>query len=305
MLKGEITVATHVDRTDTDLGQGKSSKSNAVLDVIKSRRSIRSFSNKALAEEDEKALKDSIRRARDVKAPLGTSYELVQIPLTPHDRDRMKISSYGFIIGEQGFIVGICENSKDGLIDLGHSMEAIVIDLTSRGIGTCWMVSTFKRSAFDDKIDLQEGQILAAIIAYGYPSRKPSIFDRLAKFSSKSDQRLPFNNLFFMNDFSNPIYEGECYHARPCLEAVRAAPSGYNKQPWRIVVEEGRLHLYIERVHAYASKRLGFDMQYLDIGIAMSHMEAICGKDGHWTFDDPGIEVPNQEYEYIATMNYG
>ena len=275
------------------------------LDIIKRRRSVRSFENKPLTPEHGGLLDSLVERMNSTQGPFKAERRLDHIILTALERDRLKVGSYGFITGQQGFLIGICKRKPRPLIDLGHAMEQIVLDLTLEGIGTCWMVSSFKRSAFTDRIELKEGELIAAIIAYGYPRSRPSLYDRVASRMTKSGTRLPWKSLFFKDDFSTPLTEVEDICIDHCLESVRMAPSGENKQPWRALVFEKGIHLYIERVTAYASERHGFDMQYLDMGIAMAHLEAICGEDGTWTFDDPGLKTPNQEYEYIATLNIG
>ena len=273
------------------------------LEIIKCRRSVRSFENTPLITEHEILLKTLVDRMKSTQGPFMADKRVEHIVLTASERDRLKVGSYGFITGQQGFLIGICQREPSPLIDLGHAIEQIVLDLTVEGIGTCWMVSSFKRSAFIDRINLEEGEFIAAVIAYGYPRERLSLYDRAARRVMKSGTRLPWRSLFFKYDFSTPLTMGESIDIDSCLEAVRMAPSGENRQPWRALVFERGIHLYIERITAYASNRYGFDMQYLDMGIAMAHLEAICGTRGRWSFEDPGLSAPNQEYEFIATLN--
>lgn len=273
------------------------------LEVIKRRRSVRSYENTPLTPEHDDLLKSLVDRMDSTQGPFKAEQRLEHIVLNAYERDRLKIGSYGFITGQQGFLIGICQREPRPLMDLAHAMEQIVLDLTVEGIGTCWMATTFKRSAFSERIKLKEGEAIAAVIAYGYPKERPSLYDRVTSRIVRSRTRLPWTSLFFKNDFSSSLTIGEAPDIDLCLESVRLAPSGLNKQPWRVLVFDRGIHLYIERCAAYASKRHGFDMQYLDIGIAMAHLEAICGDMGSWSFNDPGISTPNQEYEYIATLN--
>jgi nitroreductase len=107
----------------------------------------------------------------------------------------------------------------------------------------------------------------------------------------------------FSGSFSQvatPSNLGECHRA---VEAVRLAPSASNKQPWRILTVDGQLHLYLEKSLGY-SKGLGFDIQLVDAGIAMCHVEVAereLGRLGRWAVL---TDVPNNPlYEYIATWS--
>ena len=86
------------------------------------------------------------------------------------------------------------------------------------------------------------------------------------------------------------------------LEAVRLAPSAVNKQPWRVVVCGDRAHFYEKRSKGYVSAD-GWDIQKIDMGIALSHFELAAKEKGY----DVSIEIsdpvlPDQgDLQYIAT----
>ena len=62
------------------------------------------------------------------------------------------------------------------------------------------------------------------------------------------------------------------------LEMVRFAPSASNKQPWRIVIgANGDAHFFIRRTPNYSGGKLGYDIQWLDIGISIAHYEIAFG----------------------------
>ena len=83
---------------------------------------------------------------------------------------------------------------------------------------------------------------------------------------------------------------------------VRLAPSAVNKQPWRIVLAGNAAHFYEKRGRGYVSAD-GWDLQKLDIGIAMCHFDLLTKKKGlsaKLSLEDPGISVPD-DVSYIAT----
>ena len=58
---------------------------------------------------------------------------------------------------------------------------------------------------------------------------------------------------------------------RKLLEAARLAPSAMNRQPWRFVSSEDRIHLFVKK-----PGKLGYqtqqDFNLFDAGVALSHM---------------------------------
>jgi len=87
---------------------------------------------------------------------------------------------------------------------------------------------------------------------------------------------------------------------------VRLAPSASNKQPWRIVLSEDKntCHFYLEPTPNYSGNKMGFEMQRIDMGIAMCHFELACKElklSGKWKVNDPKIDLLNEQTEYIVS----
>ncbi|MDR2085554.1 MAG: hypothetical protein LBP72_00055, partial [Dysgonamonadaceae bacterium] len=82
--------------------------------------------------------------------------------------------------------------------------------------------------------------------------------------------RKPFGTLFFHKDFTVPLTEEKAgIYAQP-LDMVRLAPSANNKQPWRVVWDEGTLHFY------KIASLSGGGFSATDMGIALCHFEQTC-----------------------------
>ena len=85
---------------------------------------------------------------------------------------------------------------------------------------------------------------------------------------------------------------------------VRLAPSAVNKQPWRVVLKDGKAHFYEKHNGGYVASD-GWDLQKIDLGIALCHFAAAieeCGKKAIFAVEDPGIEVPDG-VQYIGTYS--
>jgi hypothetical protein len=117
--------------------------------------------------------------------------------------------------------------------------------------------------------------------------------------SAKSQSRLPLSHLFKnYADFSNVVLDLDdpIIHS---LSLVRRAPSASNKQPWRAYVDNNDVHFYLERTQNYPRVSLKYDIQALDIGIALSHfkigVEYFKKKVTYFKSTNPK-EIPNKEY---------
>ena len=113
---------------------------------------------------------------------------------------------------------------------------------------------------------------------------------------------LPFASLFFDGTFDTPLSESKASTLKNALEAVRLAPSAVNKQPWRAVVDGDTVHFFEKRSKGHAGDD-GWDLQKVDLGIALCHFELAaqsCGLQSVFTVCDPAIALP-ENTRYIAS----
>lgn len=100
-------------------------------------------------------------------------------------------------------------------------------------------------------------------------------------------------------DFNNKIIATE---VREVLEMVRMAPSASNKQPWRVLIDnDNNAHFFIEITPNYAGNKLGYDIQLLDIRIAISHYEISSGKVDYDT-EKPNLDMLTKFIEYVVSI---
>lgn len=263
--------------------------------AIKNRVSTRSFEKKALSQEDKKTILSILRDVEQCKGPFGHS---VRFFFVDNGTTRQsKIGTYGFIKNPPSFIGGVVSNTMQGMTDFGFLMEQVILRITAINLGTVWLGGTYHRSDFD--IEVGPDEIIAAVSPVGYPTSK-SLRERLIRKASKGDKRKPFDNLFFQDINLNKIEEDHKY--KQYLNAIQIAPSASNKQPWRVVVIDDTFHLYLARTPNYGSV-LSFDIQAIDIGIALSHLYLSLHEDGY----TPKISNQNPNIEsnwiYITSVS--
>jgi nitroreductase len=282
--------------------------SQPATDIIRQRFSCRSYSPQPIDPKNRKRLQEFM--ASLIAGPLGGAHRFQLLAATEEDRNSLRgLGTYGFIRGETGFIAGAARQSEKYLEDYGYSLERIILLATDLGLGTCWLGGSFNRSGFSKIISLQRGEDLPAVAAVGNIADPERARNGEIRRRVNADRRLPWESLFFEDQFGRPLDRAAAGAFADPLEMVRRGPSASNKQPWRIVRQSKAWHFYMQRTKGY---RRGFfqtvlqlaDLQRVDMGIAMCHFElaarelGLCGK---WTVAEPPVAKPDRETEYIVS----
>jgi len=263
----------------------KSMLKNAISTMME-RRSVRTFSGRALEAEHRLALQ-KLLAAEERPLPFGTTprFRLEDTAEGGFEDRAGRIGTYGTIKGEAGFVVGACQGGAPALADFGYAFEGIVLGAEELGIGSCWLAGTFSRSAVAKRLGLAEGELVPAVSPVGYAAERPNFRERASRFVAGSDGRKPWELIFFDGEVGRLLDRNAAGLWAQALDAVRRGPSAMNKQPWRILREgEGRFLLLLDEDRRYNSL-LPFPIQALDLGIAMRHFQEAAtalGLSGAW-----------------------
>ena len=273
----------------------------SIIEIIKRRLSVRTYSDQPLTKE----IKEKLRGIfADSRGPFGRCVRLNLIESNLARKEaNARLGTYGVIRGASTYIVGVVEKSDRYLEDFGYSFEKVILYASSLGLGTCWLGGTFKKTEFAKAIEQKEQELMPCISPIGYPSNKKSLMDSAMRFAAGSKNRKEWDELFFKGDFGHHLSKSEAGKYETPLEMVRLAPSASNKQPWRIVKDINKSHFYLQHTKGYA-KYLAYDLQRVDMGIAMCHFEMTAkelGIDGKWQISDPGITSTPQDTEYVVS----
>jgi len=263
--------------------------------AIATRRSERSYDGKPLTAEDENKLMAYIEEDENLTGIMGSKIKIHLVKSFENGSGR--IGTYGVVKNASAFLIAVCTDSRDAMLDLGYVFEKLVLYLETIGLSTCWLGGTFKGG--DVKVPVEEGEFIPIISPVGYSAKRKTLIDRTFRKFAKSDTRLDFDQLFFYRDFEHILPQGSM---RNVLESVRLAPSASNKQPWRVVVtEDGAAHFHIERTPDYGKGRLAYDIQMVDMGIALSHYEIGRGR-AEFFIEDPGLDKLSQYSSYVISV---
>lgn len=279
-----------------------------VTEVIRQRFSCRTYLDQPIDEQRQRRLTEFL--AANPVGPLGTRARFALVAATPDDQEALRgLGTYGFIKGATGFIVGAAERSPKDLEDYGYLMEHAILVATDLELGTCWLGGTFSKSRFAGKIGLRREETMPAVTAVGLIAQGSQTRDWIRE-RVQGNARLPPEELFFEQQFGQPLPLASAGAHATALEALRWAPSASNKQPWRIVRTGNTFHFHLARTPGYGRGSLVYsllrlaDLQRVDLGIAMCHFELTAresGLTGRWVVEDPGIPKPDDRTEYVVS----
>ncbi len=273
-----------------------------MLNVIKERKSVRTYQKKGLSEKDLKAVQAVVKNLNGNKGFFGHQVKLqfFEKPFIDQE-EKIKIGTYGYITNPPSFIAGCVDNTFYGMVDYGYIFEQMILSLTEQKLSTVWIGGTFERKMFD--FMQKDHEIVPTITPVGYEEHDKSSKEVDVREHVHADHREPFESLFFDNELDKPL--SESHFLAKALEYVRLAPSADNKQPWRVLVKNKNVHFYLHRSEAYQDN-LTFDVQAIDMGIALSHF--IKGLEEQKmtysvTNDYVNVDLPELEYAFSVKLS--
>jgi nitroreductase len=285
--------------------------------LISNRKSIREFKDTPIKQEQLVELEkfsDSCKKlVQDIE---------VEIKLLDNSRDKVSeklqnIAGYkGNMIEAPNYIFILSEVVDNHIENAGYIGENIVLKAKEIEIDSCWI--TFEDSEkILDKLEISSNKSISAIIALGYEatSYKKKIVNPTKTGESYSlsnmeivdndtSTRLGVEEIVYIDEWGKNI-DAETLAERALLDAfnyARMAPSTLNRQPWRFIVDGGKVILAVrndEYTNTYESK--------IDAGIVMLFFESIVRTtlfDTSWTLEktDKTYNIPS-DYKYIGYCN--
>lgn len=279
-----------------------------VTELVQLRFSCRKFSERLLAADTQQQLRHCLSEPQ--QGPFRSNLRFALLANAEEDRQALQhLGTYGFIKGAAGFVVGAVKSGPHSLLDYGYAMEQLVLKITELGLGSCWLGGSFNKGRFAEKISLTDDELLPAVCAMGYIEDENKARDTFMRRQVGSATRMPREKLFFDDQWGRPLAPAQDPAMSTVLDIVRWAPSASNKQPWRLVRQDGMFHLFLQRTPGYrdglpAKLMHTADLQMVDMGIAMCHFElaaAAAGMQGQWLQANPGLNQPDAWTEYIVS----
>lgn len=274
-------------------------------EIIRTRASWRTYRPDPIPGPVRARLEDAL--ASPPPTPFGATPGVFLVDAPDLQERGVKLGTYGVIQGAVSYLVGTLgapARSPEARAwqDFGFAFEWALLVATDLDLQTCWLGGTLSRDAFGAAVKAGPDDLIPAASPVGLARERRSLTDRTMRFFAKSTERKPWEDLFFDGAFGTPLAREAAGPWAAVLDAVRQAPSASNRQPWRLLRDGDRFHLYVARTPSYR-KMTSVDLQRMDMGIAMCHFQLVArelGLAGAWTWQDRGETLPPLT-EYAGT----
>lgn len=238
----------------------------SVSEAVNKRYSVRTYDSRPVKEDVKEKI---LEYANSLQNPLGPKirFQFIEKETSPNGE---KLGTYGVIKGAKLYLGATMPDVEFASEAMGYDYEHLVLYLTSLGLGTCWLGGTFNRSAFAEAMDIRENEIFPILSPVGYPATKKSVTEKVFRRFLKADNRKPWEEIFFADDFSKSLTKEMAGEYEFPLEMLRLAPSATNAQPWRVVFSDNAFH-FIEQRTRESREVSNVDMHRIDVGIGICH----------------------------------
>ena len=235
-----------------------------VIETIKKRRSVRTYTGEPLHEEHIAQIE---RYISQLQAPFGAKARIELIRVNINEKP-FKLGTYGTINGVSELMALIYEDAFFAETAAAYMFEQAILFCTDLDLGTCWLADFSSRTNIKEQVELEPNEKLRIVSPVGYASDKKRFLDKyIVRSDNLHASRMSFEELFFDKNFKNPLTKATAGVFLQPLEMVRLAPSANNKQEWRVLLEDKALHFYKKPYPMFDA---------FDMGIALCHFELTC-----------------------------
>ena len=256
--------------------------------LISTRKSVREFKDTKIDYKYFNEIENYIKRSKKLLSGIEVEIKMYDFYECYEKIDQL--AGYnGYLIQAPNYII-ILSDIKEGYIEnSGYVGERLILKAKDLGIDSCWI--TFKNSKLiKEKLNISSDKEITGIIALGYE-------DDINSKNKATSERLGVEEIVFMDEWGNSANVDEL-EERYLLDAffyARMAPSSLNKQPWRFIIDGGKVIL--------AVKKDDFTTDYearINTGIAMLYFNLIIDS----TMFDLKWHVGNINNDYKVPNDY-
>lgn len=259
------------------------------FDALLHRKSTRKYVSRPVEEKILDDIRTEIETVPLVFPAAGLKIELIEAGDKIHRALRGFIGNLGKNIAPHYLVLsgkalpGMRENA-------GFAGEHLIINMTARGLATCWLGGLVKDREIHNIVDTEQGYELAALIAFGYPVKQ----DDYLRTDITRISRKPLKQL--MTDGRIDQFW------QPLLETARIAPSALNLQPWRFLCDGRPLYVFIKQAGSFISRKLLEDINYVDAGIALCHISEAANYFKRTITIEKEPMIKHSGLSYVATV---
>lgn len=267
-----------------------------MTNFLNERKSVREFKNKPVSPEVLDNISDYITSLENDIKEYGIGfkiYENGELISTALDGK----AGYSGVMIESPHYIGLTlkEKNDTNIIYSSYYMEKLITKLNELGINTCWLSVGHLKKELKSEVFGSDVANIDFILPFGYGKRRnpfvPEVFsDRVGAEELVFVDKI--ENYAEMEDLDNRGLGDLFYY-------IRFAPSEFNGQPWRYLVENDKLTLLLK----YADSK---KPNLIDAGIVMYYFEGLgssIGLNTKWELTDNIVEEGEEaKYRYVAEI---
>lgn len=201
----------------------------------------------------------------------------------------------GFLIKAPKYLAIFSEEKENYLENAGFIGQALTLKLTELGLDACWLTVNDAKKA-QEVLGEHTGMVLAAFIAFGHKNKEKTVSRvdiksmsnvNYVKSGNKLAPKISLDDLLYDGVWGVRLNNDTLYdELKECLLAVSDAQSFYNRQPYRVIVDDAAVYLI-----GIPDEMTGETDKHLNYGIAMFNFYALLDQTRAdapmWSFEAP------------------
>ncbi len=235
-----------------------------MIDFLQKRRSVRKFKKTLVSKGELERIKgycDTIEEEIE-----GMKFFLMENGVTISKALKGKAGYAGVTIEAPHYLgLAVEKEDRSSMLKMGYTIESLNTTIVEMGLDTCWLTVKRVDDATMKSLLGKSGPTIKYLIAFGYREGKKLFEENAVSF------RYPLSEVVFRDKIGEPVTI-EYLEDRALLEilsSIRYAPSHKNSQPWRFVVEDRDVVLYMVKTDDEEDNKDSL----VDMGIAMMYFE--------------------------------
>lgn len=233
-----------------------------VHEAIYKRKSIRKYKDLGIEPDIMNKISDVSKSVSRLNENIDMNIHIVYDGKRIHSLFKGIVSNY-VKIKSPHYLVITAENKENYLCNIGYTVENLVLEMTTMGIGTCWVGAKFKKEEMKKILDIKENEEPVILVAFGEPEDFFNMYrENISQFSRKKIDEV------VVGKYNDDIKE--------ILEAARLSPSACNLQPWSFKIECGEIQVFRNFPKNIIKKKIAETYGDIDVGIAISHVLRMC-----------------------------
>ena len=190
---------------------------------------------------------------------------------------------HGIMINAPHYVILLSEKKDHYMENAGYVGESIAMKAFDLGVDSCWITFTDSQKVIH-RLNIVTGKEVVGILALGYGKKKKPVTLGALKIGdnySQADMRkkdgntstvLPLCQMVYIDKWGegadvDKLMERALYDPMDC---ARKAPSTLNRQPWRFLIDGGKIILTMRKDNDISEYE-----ERIDAGIAMLYFEDV------------------------------